>query len=230
MAGAPSDFTPPPDLIEIRDAWRRVQMRQLFRLSLEALLHWTIIKLDGLTLTSEALVAAFVAEVPAAANVTSGEWLKGMVPDSAGPTELMERLQDALAAKKTGGHCAGHQRGFSLSEDQGTDARSERTDRLPLLRARHEAAAHQSSPAPEFIRHILESWVLAQHAYWSVGRGLADARAGGKTLLRLRVVLDEGGWTLTSLKRGRPPVPTPDRLRTMMSLMKECRLLGEHVP
>jgi hypothetical protein len=27
--------------------------------------------------------------------------------------------------------------------------------------------------------------------------GLADARAGEKTLLRLRVILDEGGWTLT---------------------------------
>jgi hypothetical protein len=75
------------------------------------------------------------------------------------------------------------------------------------------------------MRHVLESWVLAQHAYWSVGRGLADARAGGKTLLRLRVILDEGGWTLTPVKLGRPPAPTPDRLQTMISLLKECGLL-----
>jgi len=42
----------------------------------------------------------------------------------------------------------------------------------------------------EFVRHVIESWVLAQHAYWSVGRGLGDARAGGKVLLRLKIILD----------------------------------------
>jgi hypothetical protein len=42
--------------------------------------------------------------------------------------------------------------------------------------------------------HVLESRVLAQHSYWSVGRGLADARARGRILLRLKIILDEGGW------------------------------------
>jgi hypothetical protein len=41
------ELLPPPDLVEIRDAWRRVQVRQLFRLSLEALLHWTVMKGAG---------------------------------------------------------------------------------------------------------------------------------------------------------------------------------------
>ena len=101
-------------------------------------------------------------------------------------------------------------------------------NRLPLFRARYEAAARQEGSVAEFVQHVLESWVLAQHAYWSVGRGLADARAGGKTLLRLRVVLDEEGWSLTrGADRGSAPSPTPDRLQTMISLMTECRLLGQ---
>jgi hypothetical protein len=228
MEGAPSEFEPPPNLVPVRDAWRRVQMRQLFRLSLEAFLHWMVIKLEGRTLGSDALVAAFMEEAPTDATTTE-EWLAENMPEDAGPTALMARLSEAMKAQDTAktakSICAGI--AFSLSEDPGPDARAERADRLPVYRARHEAATRaQASPA-EFIRHVLESWVLAQHAYWSVGRGLADARAGGKTLLRLRVILDEGGWTLTPVKRGRPPGPTPDRLSTMMSLMTECGLLGQ---
>ena len=72
---------------------------------------------------------------------------------------------------------------FSLAEDSGPDAKEQRPDRLPLWRARHETDALAAGSAAAFVRHVLESWVLAQHAYWSVGRGLADARSGGKTLL-----------------------------------------------
>jgi len=62
--------------------------------------------------------------------------------------------------------------------------------------------------------------------YWSVGRGLADARARGKTILRLRVALEDGGWNLTSASaRVSAPVPTPDRLKTALNLAKECELL-----
>jgi hypothetical protein len=100
---------------------------------------------------------------------------------------------------------------------------------LPLFRARREAEAWGKAPTKNFVRHILESWVLAQHVYWSVGRGLADARARGKTILRLKVVLEEGGWTLApGASRGLPPVPTPDRLQTALSLATECGLLAVH--
>jgi len=79
-----------------------------------------------------------------------------------------------------------------------------------------------------FIRHVLEYWVLAQHVYWSVGRGLADARARGKTLLRLKIVLEEGGWTLApGVSRGSLPVPTPDRLETALGLATECGLVAK---
>ena len=60
----------------------------------------------------------------------------------------------------------------------------------------------------------------------TLGRGLADARARGKTLLRLKIVLDEGGWVLApGVSAGSPPEPTPDRLQTMVELATECGLL-----
>lgn len=73
--------------------------------------------------------------------------------------------------------------------------------------------------------NALESWVLAQHEYWSVGRALADACAGAHVLLRLKVILEEGGWTLApGAVVGNPPEPTRDRLQTAITLARECRL------
>ena len=78
----------------------------------------------------------------------------------------------------------------------------------------------------DFVRHVLEFRVLAQHVYWSVGRGLADARARGKTILRLRVALEDGGMEAHfNIYARLAPVPTPDRLETALSLAKECELL-----
>jgi hypothetical protein len=79
------------------------------------------------------------------------------------------------------------------------------------------------------LARLIENWIMAQHAYWSVGRGLADARTRGKQIMRLRIVMDEGGWTLTpgTTTVGNPPQPTPDRLETAISLLTECRRLRE---
>lgn len=231
LAGRPSTFTPPAELAEVRDAWRRVQVRQVFRLALEAMLHWTVMKLAYGPLSSEALVAEFMAEVPSIKKArTTAAWLLATYADG-GPTALIDDLVAALDDGDSAAIATSLARGlaFSLAEDPGPEATEQRTDRLPLFRARREADALGSNPASSFVRHVLESWVLAQHAYWSVGRGLADARAGGKTLLRLRVVLDEGGWTLTPLQPPNAPVPTADRLRTMLSLMAECGLLPRPV-
>jgi hypothetical protein len=41
------------------------------------------------------------------------------------------------------------------------------------------------------------------------------------------LILDEGGWTLAlGAGRGSPPVPTPDRLYTALTLAVESGLLG----
>jgi hypothetical protein len=231
MAGPPSDFTPPEHHLGIRDAWRRVQVRQLFRLSLEALFYWMIRNLEGPPLSIGSLVSGFLVQVPRPAGITkAGEWIQSLSPAPAGPTELITRIQQALEVANGGDLARSIAAGlaFCVTEVPHGESHPEQSDRLPLSRARKEAAARADDPVEEFMRHILESWVLAQHAYWSVGRGLADARARGKTLLRLRIILDEGGWTLTpGAPLGSPPKPTPDRLETAITLATECGLLGD---
>jgi len=227
LAGAPSKFAPPTELAEIRDSWRRVQVRQVFRLALEGFLQWTIHKLADRPLSSEALIAAFADDVPSLRrSKTTSSWLASIRPED-GPTALVDQFLEALneeddtATARAISVCLA----FCLAEEPGPEAKEQRADRLPLWRAIKEASALGKGAPIVFVRHVLESWVLAQHAYWSVGRGLADARAGGKTLLRLRVILDEGGWTLTPVQPAHPPAPTADRLATMLSLMTECGLL-----
>lgn len=116
---------------------------------------------------------------------------------------------------------------FCLAEPVFDETGIERHDRLPLSRARQEVAARADGSLAELLRHVIEGWVLAQHVYWSVGRGLADARAGGKTLLRLKAILEESGWTLArGASRGRTPVPTADRLATALTLARESGILA----
>ena len=117
---------------------------------------------------------------------------------------------------------------FCLMTDLEEGTVTERSDRLPLKRARTEFEQRRDERPFEFMRHVIESWLFAQHTYWSIGRGLADARARGKTILRLKVVLEDGGWTLTpGVARGSFPLPTADRLRTALSLAHECGLIDQ---
>lgn len=227
MAGPPSGFMPPQDLLTIRAAWRRVQVRQLFRLSLETLFYWTMLNLEGPPRSIDALVSDFLAQLPAFGSLDAGTWIAALCPAGAGPTELMTRIQEAFEESMRGDlpHRIATGLAFCLTEMSEGESQPEQPERLPLARARKEVAARARTSVPEFMRHVLEAWVLAQHGYWSVGRGLADARARGKVLLRLRIILDEGGWTLTpGAPVGAPPQPTPDRLHTAITLASECGL------
>jgi hypothetical protein len=230
MTGAPTNFVPLAHLRDASEAWRRVQVRQLFRLSLEAFLYWIILEIDKGPKSTDVLVADFLVQCLARPERgTAGEWLDLGNLATTGPAELMARIEDSLddpAYKKLASNIATGL-AFCLAEAPEQAEPFERADRLPLARARREANAWSNSTTRDFVRHVLESWVLAQHVYWSVGRGLADARARGKTILRLRVALEDGGWKLTSASaRVSPPVPTPDRLRTALSLAQECGWLG----
>lgn len=229
MAGPPSKFVPAAGLQHIWKAWRRVQVRQLFRLSLEALFHWTLLNLETKPKGTDALVDAFIKQVRLRRKVADArEWLNAALDSASGPTELMEKIEKALEAPGAADLAPQIVAGFALclAEPPQEDEHFERPDRLPLFRARREAIARENGPVRDFVRHVFESWVLAQHVYWSVGRGLADARAQGKTLLRLRIMLDEGGWTLApGASDSNVPLPTRDRLETMLSLAGECGLL-----
>lgn len=228
MAGPPSPFRPPADLLDIREAWRTVQVRQLFRLSLEALLYWTVTAVADTPKTTEALVGLFLdRSVGARRFGTARAWLATLRSPGSGPAELMAEITaDLDGAVDDLPNAIMRGLAFCLADSLGKENAFERSDRLPILRARREAQARENTSPASFMRHIVESWVLAQHVYWSVGRGLADARAQGKTLLRLKVVLDEGGWALApGVAAGSPPEPTPDRLATMVTLAAECGLL-----
>ncbi|MDQ2665844.1 MAG: septum formation inhibitor-activating ATPase [Gemmatimonadota bacterium] len=233
MTGSPSKYAPRADLVTTREAWRRVQLRQLFRLALEAFFHWTIHKLQETPDSIEHLVGAFLDEAAPPPKIKSaGAWIKWLVADAnSGPTEHIENIQKALATPMAGALAGNIAAGlaFCLAEISDAGRRAERSDRLPLHRARQETEVRAAGSVSDFVQHILESWVLAQHAYWSVGRGLADARVGGKTLLRLKIILDEGGWTLTpGVSPGSAPQATPDRLHTAVSLAAECGLFTNH--
>lgn len=227
MTGKPSNFVAPPSLAGAAEGWRQLQVRQLFRLALECLMYWTAWTLDDGPQTTAGLVDTFVEECETGWPVsdTPGSWMSP-VPPPGSPVEMMERIQQAtdtgddLAQSIADAIC------FCLAERAAGEDGSERGDRLPLSRARFEAAAWRQSTSTEFLRHVIEVWVLAQHVYWSIGRGMNDARAGGKTLLRLRVVMDEGGWRLApGAGAGNPPLPTADRLGSALSLARECGLL-----
>lgn len=228
MAGPPSRFRPSADLLEAQEAWRTVQVRQLFRLSLEALLHWTVIHLGDTPKSSDALVTSFLDQISGARkHATARQWLAAIRPHNTGPTDLMADISAALDSSSNElPKTILRGIGFCLAEAPERDSHFERPDRLPLSRARRESEARENGSVRDFVRYVLESWVLAQHVYWSVGRGLADARSQGKTLLRLKVVLDEGGWALApGVSAGSPPLPTPDRLETIVTLAEECSFL-----
>jgi hypothetical protein len=229
MSGPPARFTPPRELQPIRDVWRTVQVRQLFRLSLESLLYWMMLKLEERQPRSvQMLVDTFLDSLPTTGTTTAGDWIRSLRSDELGPTELIDRIEQAcdVAGHEDLPHSVIQGLAFCLTEPTAAGSHIQRAERLPLMRAQTEFAARAHASVTALVRHVLESWVLAQHAYWSVGRGLADARAGGSPLLRLRVILDEGGWMLAPGAYGaRAPRPTPDRLETAISLATECRLL-----
>jgi hypothetical protein len=105
----------------------------------------------------------------------------------------------------------------------------ERHDRLPLARANQEVNAYRNSSPQKFLTHVFESWIFGQHVYWAVGRGLADARAQDKTILRLKIIYEEQGWTLApgvSASASNAPGATPDRLGTALSLLREARAIA----
>ena len=228
MCGMPSGFAPLAALEPVARAWRAVQVRQAFRLALEALFYWAQRQLDfDGAKTTGALVDIFING--AGNSVTAEKWIDDSLNANLGPADWVFELERALIASE---NANGLERvirsalAASLREAP-ESAGVERNDRLPLFRAAKEARERMHISPAEFLKHVFESWIFGQHAYWSVGRGLADARGRGKTILRLRVTLEEEGWTLVKGARAGPgtaPAATGDRLNTLLSLMREAHL------
>jgi hypothetical protein len=221
MCGTLGLFESTPHLQLVAERWRAVQARQLFRFALESLLHWTLLRISYRPVSTAKLADYFIEETGGATCLR--DWLSvsdsiatslpenlDLLELSLSAPDLSRRIRTALAA--------------SL-RDSSAEFITQREDRLPLSRAKRETGAYNDRPPIEFMTHVLGSWIFGQHVYWSVGRGLGDARSNGKSILRLKVVSDENGWTLAPGTNLRAlPHPTPDRLETAMKLMQEAGL------
>ena len=207
--------------------WKRTQARQAFRLALEALLEWTVLQIEDGSVPTKVLAERLVAKAGGQRQRGAGAWLASLRPDHASPVEAMEGLE------ATFGDSFGLERAIMSTlaliltgPDELYDM-SASGDRLPIRAAVEDLGRTRDASPVDFVGHVLERWVIAQHTYWSVGRGLADARAGAKSILRLRIVLEERGWTVTRGRGSRGmPRPTPDRLRTAIHLAREAGLIG----
>jgi hypothetical protein len=226
MADRPDEWGDPASYPVAAAEWRAVQVRQVFRLTLEALLHWFVEQLGDGPMHTSSVAAAFLNELgrkklPATADA----WLLTGTQAS-NPIDLLNDLKAAL--KSWDGLATAIVAGLrhSLAEAPAEAHDFETFDRLPLARARAEANGWRTLSPHDVMVRILETWIMAQHTYWCVTRGLNDARGRGKTILRLRIVMDEGGWTQTpGTTLGSSPEATPDRLATAFSLLEECRQL-----
>lgn len=224
MAAPAQSWLAASELTDRALAWRRVQVRQLFRLALEATFSWALQQLVDGPQTTDMLADRFATGNDALTFERANEWLLGEEEDN--PVPLLYELTDALATRdwQNAPPAIAKALRFCLSSASldGLDP-AEPRERLSLCRAVEEFESWSDCSPAQLIGKILEIWVIAQHTYWCVGRGLADARGNAKTLLRLRVVMDEGGWSLTpGALVGAPPVATPDRLKTAYSLLQEC--------
>ena len=83
MCGRPTSFMGPPSLETVFRTWRILQWRQVFRLALEGLLHWVLLKLEGEPMRSSALVGAFLSA--AGTSETTGNWLSEVRDHTLGP-------------------------------------------------------------------------------------------------------------------------------------------------
>jgi len=227
MCGAPTDFVPPSELDGALRAWRTVQVRQTFRLALEAMLAWAFRHVEEHAATTGDLVQAFLAA--AGEGRTAGAWLDEVRDPEMGPVDWLEALEGCLRTAEGDAELPWTIRAalaHSLAEAP-EDLGFERLDRLPLSRAAREAEGWRFQPVAAFVGHVLDAWVFGQHVYWSVGRGLGDARAGVRTLLRLKLGLEETGWTPMPGAKMPAPRATPDRLSTMLSLMSEAGVFSD---
>ncbi|MBA4077623.1 MAG: hypothetical protein C0508_21525 [Cyanobacteria bacterium PR.023] len=142
MSGPPSDFVPPTHLQRTWEDFRRLQVRQLFRLSLEALFYWTLGKLEARPQETQWIVDSFLNETSIIdKRQNTKKCLQSMCFSDKGPTELMGQIEAALSAPDGSDLAASIVQGiaFCLAEPIAPEAHFDRQDRLPLNRAKREA-------------------------------------------------------------------------------------------
>lgn len=225
-AGETRTFVPDEGDSETAAKWRALQHRQLFRLCVEALLAWILDRLGDGPMETGTMAAKFMEEAGVDPSLTAAEGVLDAVGADEPVSEAISAITASLALPFRDGLAAAILRGLALSLANAPEKPQpyDRPDRLPLAKAAQQAKARREQPAQALVKHAIETWALAQHVYWAVGRGLQEARRGGKTILRLKAVVDEGGWTVLPGRGRLSPNPTPDRIQTALMLAAECAM------
>ena len=225
MSGLPTTFAPPTHLEVTAKAWRVLQVRQVFRLALESLFHWVLLKLRAEPMMTSALVESFLGEAGDAE--TTELWFSEVRADLRGPCDWLDALRKALLSGNRETELPGVIRGALAAciHEAPPTTGGENNERLPLSRAAKEAHYAVHSTPRALMAHAFDGWVIGQHVFWSVNRGMGDAHAGRRMILRLRIALEEGGWTLTPGSTISIPNATPDRLETALTLLRETGIV-----
>ena len=183
-------------------------------------------EIGGGILDTGALASRLLKATGGQSGGTAIEWLLSLVPDEPSAVGAIDDLENTFPTRAGLERAAMGALAISLTLPVDLNDGSHRQERLPIQRARADLDRLASATPLALLHHVIEQWIIAQHTYWSVGRGLADARAGAKRILRLRLVLEPGGWRVTRGQgSNRMPRPTPDRLRTALSLATESGLI-----
>jgi hypothetical protein len=211
-----------PQILESTIVWRGIQARQLFRITLEALLYWATVEVSDRPATVERMASRFLEDTPSETKVEA--WLAlpadSDAVDIIGPIlELEKLLQGKVNADSL--PSAIYQGLRAALACKAIDS-NERQDRLPLARAQTEAKSFADKSPAQFMEYILSAWAIGQHVYWSVGRGIGDARRGQDRILRLKIVPDEAGLRIVPGANNSAPRTTPDRLSTAITLLQEA--------
>lgn len=211
-----------------RSVWRALQTQQLYRYTLEALLVWVLRTIRHEPASLANLAVALLDHVRGDTDHTFGSWLfdepfaeLGFDP-TADPVALVEQIsQQSWDEPWVSDTLDGLRAALRIAraEGKGTELISGQSDRLPLSRALQRADLMAELPVAEALEILISEWLIGQHIYWAVGRS-------GDNTQRLRLSLEEGGWTAVMINDGFP-VPTPDRLRTVLSLMADMGKVEE---
>lgn len=203
--------------------WRALQARQLLRLALEGLLVWVLDEITSRSLSLEDLSRRLAQTAGIEPKSRFGIWLDDL-PDIKGgpapghdPVTYLERIR--MNGRREDWP-AGLLTGLKISLAGGAEAQPQdplyagHQQRLPLGLAVARVNGMLDFTVEEALETILAEWVIGQHVYWAVSRS-------GDQTQRLRLMLDEGGWTAI-LTQPSLPNPTPDRLETALNLMADC--------
>lgn len=244
-------FEPGADVQDRALLWPAFQARQLQRMSLEAMLCWIedFIGKAGGVASAEAMASAADAAAKASEDGADAKSVSSYLaavaargghegwPASCAWSEATDifKLMDALSAAVWQGEWDDIPglalRGIAISEAIASSVRSlgvgqgamnplgGAPERLPLAEASRQLKIINGQSMPSLWTEVILSWVLAQHVRWSVARN-------GDGKQRLRVTLDEGGWTRLR-SSGRAVSIMPDRIGTALSLGAECGLFAD---